>query len=103
MVVTINDQSGDYGITTGKRATSIPADYETHGIIKNLESDVEQNPGAVELIFHSGMTPDTMPDLTVKKNITITDNSGQDYAVKNVQAVRPSGVTMLYKAVGLRT
>ncbi len=102
MIVRITT-SGTYNITTGKTPSST-VEYTTHGPIKSFE--IEEfgvvNPEEVEILFHSGDPVDSIPDLTDQKNIEI-DAYDKTYKVKNIRAVRPAGVTMMYKAIAVES
>jgi len=96
-------ETGEYDITTGK-ASSTENTYKTNGVVKtfNIEDFSTISPEEVEIIFHSGNTPDAIPDLMDKKDITITAY-GKIYKVKNMRAVRPAGVTLMYKAIAVES
>ena len=96
--ISFEREDDDYNILTGKNTTT-SHEYTTHAILKNYEADSAGivNPEDVEITFHSGSTPDTIPDLLDEKDIKITV-SDKIYTVINVKAVRPAGVTMIYKA-----
>jgi hypothetical protein len=98
MTVTVNEQ-GSYDIATGKTPV-VSTDYPTHGVVKAFEvADMAVvSPGEVEILFHSGEPPDSIPDLTKKNNIEITAY-GTVYKVRTVRAVRPEAVTIMYKAI----
>lgn len=88
----------DYDIEDGK-GTTTPDEYETHAILKNYSVDMKQivNPEDVEIIFHSGNTADTIPDLMNEKDLKI-EIGNRIFEIISIEAVRPAGVTMLYKA-----
>ncbi len=92
------EETGEYNINTGTSNTTV-TEFETDVIIKNYETNIGSiiNPEDVEIIFHSGELPDIMPDLLDKNNIKIIC-AKKAYSVINLKAVRPAGVTMLYKA-----
>jgi len=91
--------SGGYNFTTGKDTSSTTSEYNTHAILKNYTSEMKQivNPEDVEITFHSGSVPDTIPDLLDKVDIRISTD-GKVYEVISIEAVRPAGYTMVYKA-----
>lgn len=95
--------SGTYNLSNGKIPTTKP-EYSTHGPITTFEVPEfgVVNPEEVEILFHSGDPVDSIPDLTDKKNIEI-DAYGKTYKVKSIRAVRPAGVTLMYKAIALES
>jgi len=97
-IVSYEEKDGDYNIATGKNSTTIHQ-YSTHAILKNFTTEFANivDPEDVEISFHSGAIPDTIPDLMDKKNISI-DTGGKTYSVIHLKVVRPAGITMLYKA-----
>lgn len=102
VVINTIGESGEYNIVTGKRAASTTVPYDSHGIVKNLEATLDNEPQAFEIIFHSGMTPDTLPDMSQQKNVIIELESGETFDINKIVPVRPEKVTMMYKAYGTR-
>ncbi len=90
--------SGDYDIDKGTN-TETSVEYSTHAIIKNYTMEMKPlvNPEDVEITFHSGSTPDVMSDLMDEEDLVIT-TQGKQYTIISLEAIRPAGVTMLYKA-----
>jgi len=88
--------------TTGEY--SIAAPYPTNGAVKSYEVKdfVNIAPEEIEIVFHPGTPANPIPDLTDKQHITITA-AGKIYKVKNIRAVRPAGVTLLYKAIAVES
>lgn len=101
--ISFGTASEGYDFDTGKDVEpSADADtgpYSTHAIMKNFSSEMKNivNPEDVEITFHSGSVPDTIPDLLDKIDIQITTDN-KIYEVISIEAVRPAGVTMIYKA-----
>lgn len=97
-VIIITETDGDYDMETGQTKSSI-TNYNTHAIIKNFttEDQIIVNEEDVEISFHSGVNPDTIPDLMDKGDIKIQVN-GKIYKVINLKVIRPATVTMMYKA-----
>jgi hypothetical protein len=95
--------SGTYNISTGKTSTT-ESEYPTHGPIKTFEISefATVSPEEVEILFHSGDPVDSIPDLTDQKNIEI-DAYGKTYKVKSIRAVRPAGITIMYKAIAVES
>lgn len=98
-VLTIIDNNGIYDITTGLTTRS-STNYDTDAIIKNFEINDQPivDPEDIEIIFHSGSEPDSLPDLMGENNLEI-NISGVLYKIKKLKVIRPAGVTMMYKAV----
>jgi hypothetical protein len=95
--------TGTYNISTGKNTTTkVP--YTTHGAVKSFEIEKFSvvNPEEVEIVFHSGDPVDSIPDLTDQKNIEIVA-FGKIYKVNSIRAVRPAGVTLMYKAIAVES
>lgn len=99
--VFVSNQSGIYDVTSGKRPTTAAVEYESHGFVKSIESELDNEPAQFEIIFHSGITPDTLPDLTKEKNIVVELESGEQYSLNKVKAIRPGNATMTYKGFGV--
>jgi len=98
--LTFDNEDGTYSIATGITTNATAAtEYSTHAILKNYGVDTKAiiNPEDVEITFHSGSIPDTIPDLLNKEGIQLAIAS-KTYEVISIEAVRPAGVTMLYKA-----
>lgn len=94
---------GAYDIVLGKN-TTIETPYSTHGGIKSFDSESASylNPEEVEIFFHSGYPADSIPDLTNVNNIEISAY-GKTYKVKRMTAIRPAGVTLMYKAIAMES
>jgi len=97
-VISYEEKDGDYDIATGKNSTTT-YQYPTHAILKNFTAEFVNivDPEDVEISFHSGAVPDTIPDLMDKENISIIAG-GKIYSVIHLKVIRPAGITMLYKA-----
>jgi hypothetical protein len=95
--------TGTYSISAGKTPTQKP-EYKTHGPIMSfsVEDFGPVGPEEVEISFHSGDPVDSIPDLTDKKNIEI-DAYGKTYKVKSIRAIRPAGITVMYKAIAVES
>jgi hypothetical protein len=102
IIVKTTEFSGGYDITTGSRVANNTVPYESHGIVKNLEATLDNDPQTFEIIFHSGMTPDTLPDMSQEKDVKIELESGESFDINKIVPVRPEKVTMMYKAYGVR-
>ena len=94
----IKKTQGAYDIATGVNAIT-ETEYSTHAVIKNFKADMQQlvGPEDVEIIFHSGSIPDTLPDLMDEQHLQI-ETQGKIYNIESLKVVRPAGVTMIYKA-----
>lgn len=96
----IGGTDGEYDIETGITSDSTAStEYTTHTIFKNYTAEMKNivNPEDVEITFHSGSTPDTIPDLLDEDDLQIVVD-GKKYEVLSIEAVRPASVTMIYKA-----
>lgn len=96
VVISVEDPD-QYDIAAGKPFMIIQK-HPTDAITKNftIEDHGFADPESVEITFHSGIEPDTMPDLLQQSRVQLY-MSGKVYKVTKLQAVRPAGVTMLYK------
>jgi hypothetical protein len=96
--------AGEYDIATGKTPAGSVTPYPTNGAVKSYEVKdfVNIAPEEIEIVFHPGTPANPIPDLTDKQHITITA-AGKIYKVKNIRAVRPAGVTLLYKAIAVES
>ncbi len=86
-----------FDVAAGK-PTIVTDMYPTAVIIKNFTVADQgfADPEHLEVTFHSGLEPDTVPDLLNEDNVQLM-MLGKIYKVTEVTAIRPAGITMLYK------
>lgn len=98
-VVSYDEESAEfYDRKEGKPKIS-SVSYDTNALVLQytINTHGEVDPEHVEVIFHSGETPDTIPNLTNKSNLRITIEDIV-YIIEALTPIRPAGVTILYKA-----
>lgn len=99
LTIIVISESTAYNITTGKRSAPVRSEYVSHGFIQNYETKDLPNigPDDIEISFHAGTSASPLPDLSNSNKIQIKAGD-KTYQVINIKAVRPAGLTMMYKA-----
>ncbi len=99
ITIIVYEKDGAYSIADAKRG-SFTDEYPSHGIIKAIEKTNQDiiNPEESEMIFHAGTTIGDIPNLLDKDKIQINADN-KIYEVVRLKAIRPAGVTLMYKAI----
>ena len=88
---------GVYDVVSGMPSITYQS-YDTYAFSKNYSVEEEQivGPEKIELSFHAGRESSPLPDLMDYDDIKINFDN-KTYKALVTKAVRPAGITMLYK------